>query len=271
MDYVEKEALSVPEAVFAAARVLGIDEKDAQVRIISAPGARRVKVLVGKPGVTLPEGGSAPTAGASSASSPSTGSGQAHESEAREPRAPREERGDRGGRGDRGDRPSYSSAPAAIERTAPSQAQAEAAKADLEKLLALMGTPGQVELKERAGNTVLNILSPEHEALLIGRRGQTAEAMQHILLEMLNRREGATGLYLVVDVADYHGRAEERLIEKARTLAAKVMEEGGEQSMGPLSSAERRVVHLELKPMEGLETFSVGNSSIKKLIIKRKG
>ncbi len=260
MDYIEKEALSVPEAVFAAARALGIEEADAQVRVISAPGARRVKVLVGKPGVTLPETGSAPAASSSSASEAPA--------EAREPRAPREERGDRG---DRGGRPSYSSAPAAVERTAPSQSQAEAAKADLEKLLALMGTPGQVELKERAGNTVLNILSPEHEALLIGRRGQTAEAMQHILLEMLNRRENATGLYLVVDVADYHGRAEERLIEKARTLAAKVMEEGGEQSMGPLSSAERRVVHLELKPMEGLETFSVGNSSIKKLIIKRKG
>jgi predicted RNA-binding protein Jag len=41
--------------------------------------------------------------------------------------------------------------------------------------------------------------------------------------------------------------------------------------MGPLSSAERRVVHMELKPMEGIETFSVGNSSTKKLIIKRKG
>lgn len=258
MDYIEKEALSVPEAVFAAARALGIEEADAQVRVISAPGARRVKVLVGKPGVTLPEvsASSAQDQAASSSSAPA---------EAREPRAPREERGDRGGR------PSYSSAPAAVERTAPSQAQAQAAKADLEKLLALMGTPGQVELKERAGNTVLNILSPEHEALLIGRRGQTAEAMQHILLEMLNRRENATGLYLVVDVADYHGRAEERLIEKARSLAAKVMEEGGEQSMGPLSSAERRVVHMELKPMEGLETFSVGSSSIKKLIIKRKG
>lgn len=268
MDYIEKEALSVPEAVFAAARVLGIDEKDAQVRVLSAPGARRVKVLVGKPGITLPETGSAPAASSSSSSDAP--------SEAREPRPSvssgqaREERGERGG--DRRDgRPSYGSAPAAVERTAPSQAQAEAAKADLEKLLALMGTPGQVELKERAGNTVLNILSPEHEALLIGRRGQTAEAMQHLVLEMLNRREGATGLYLVVDVADYHGRAEERLIEKARALAAKVMEEGGEQSMGPLSSAERRVVHLELKPMEGLETFSVGNSSIKKLIIKRKG
>jgi len=257
MDYIEKEALSVPEAVFAAARALGIEEADAQVKVLSAPGARRVRVLVGKPGVALPEG-SAP-ASAPSAAPAATAS---FEPRSESPRRSQDERRD-GGRG------GYSSPP--VERVAPSADQAQAAKADLEKLLALMGTPGQVELKERAGNTVLNIVSPEHESLLIGRRGQTAEAMQHLVLEMLNRREGSAGLYLVVDVADYHGRAEERLIQKARELAAKVREEGGEQSMGPLSSAERRVVHLELKPMEDLETFSVGNSSIKKLIIKKKG
>lgn len=251
MDYIEKEALSVPEAVFAAARALGIDESEAQVKVLSAPGARRVKVLVGKPGVTLPEGSAAPAA----AEAPSA---------SRESQAPREPRRDySAGRGDQ-------SAPA-VQRTAPTTAQAQAAKADLEKLLQLMATPGEVELKERAGNTVLNIIAPTHESLLIGRRGQTAEAMQHLVLEMMQRREKDGALYLVVDVADYHGRAEERLIEKARSLAAKVLAEGGEESMGPLSSAERRVVHVELKPMDGIETYSVGNSSTKKLIIKRKG
>jgi spoIIIJ-associated protein len=257
MDYIEKEALSVPEAVFAAARALGIDEKDAQVQVLSAAGARRVKVRVGIPGAVMP---------AADAPSPSAGSGQVpgprEEGSGEEPR--RDERRDQfSGRSD------YS-APAVV-RTAPNTAQAQAAKADLEQLLTLMATPGQVELKERAGNVVLNIVAPAHESILIGRRGQTAEAMQHLVLEMMQRREKDGALYLVVDVADYHGRAEERLIEKARTLAAKVLAEGGEESMGPLSSAERRVVHVELKPMDGIETYSVGNSSTKKLIIKRKG
>jgi spoIIIJ-associated protein len=254
MDYVEKEALSVPEAVFSGARALGIDEKDAQVQVLSAPGARRVKVRVGIPGAVMPS---------VEVAAVSTNTGQV---------ASREEHGERPEREGRRDysagRSDFSS-PAPI-RNAPSESQAQSAKADLEKLLSLMATPGQVELKERAGNTVLNIVSPAHESVLIGRRGQTAEALQHLVLEMMQRREKDAGLYLVVDVADYHGRAEERLIEKARTLAAKVLAEGGEESMGPLSSAERRVVHVELKPMEGIETFSVGNSSTKKLIIKRK-
>jgi spoIIIJ-associated protein len=264
MDYVEKEALSIPEAVFSAARALGIDEKDAQVQVLSAPGARRVKVRVGIPGAVMPAA-DAPSAGVSHEAP--AGSGHA---EAREERPERSERPDREPRRDYAAGRSDFSSPAPV-RNAPSQAQAQSAKADLEKLLGLMATPGQVELKERAGNTVLNIVSPAHESILIGRRGQTAEALQHLVLEMMQRREKDAALYLVVDVADYHGRAEERLIEKARSLAAKVLAEGGEESMGPLSSAERRVVHVELKPMDGIETFSVGNSSTKKLIIKRKG
>lgn len=245
-DYIEKEALSVPEAVFAAARVLGIEEKDAQVQVLSAPGARRVKVRVGKPGITMPPADQ-PMAEAPRETAP-----------AREERAPREERND------------YRPSQPAIERKAPNAEQAGKAKADLERLLAAMGTPGTVEQKERAGNVVLNIVAPEHESLLIGRRGQTAEALQHLVLEFMHHREGDPSLYLTVDVADYHGRAEQRLIEKALAAAEQVKAEGGEVSLGQLSSAERRIVHVTLKPLDGVESFSVGTGSVKKLVVKAK-
>lgn len=247
-DYIEKEALSVPEAVFAAARVLGIEEKDAQVQVLSAPGARRVKVRVGKPGVAMPPADQ-PMAEAPRESAPARPS---------DDRAPREERND------------YRPSQPAIERNAPNAEQAGRAKADLERLLAAMGTPGTVEQKERAGNVVLNIVAPEHESLLIGRRGQTAEALQHLVLEFMHHREGDPSLYLTVDVADYHGRAEQRLIEKALAAAEQVKKDGGEVSLGQLSSAERRIVHVTLKPLEGVETFSVGSGSVKKLVVQAK-
>ena len=75
MDYIEKEGLSVAEAVFSACRTLEIDEKVAQVQVLSAPGSRRVKVRVGKPGVVMPSGdgnGNGPSHGAPSA--PAAGS-----------------------------------------------------------------------------------------------------------------------------------------------------------------------------------------------------
>jgi spoIIIJ-associated protein len=249
MEFIEKEGLSVPEAVFAAARALGIDEKDAQVQVLSAPGARRVKVRVAPKGVELPPvENAAPAPGVARSAAPSV-----------EPPA-----------AERVQRPS-DYVPVVSQRKAPDATQAARAAGDLEQLLKAMGTPGTVEIKERAGNVVLNVVAPEHENLLIGRRGQTAEALQTLVNEFMFRREGDGELFVAVDVADYHGRQEMRLIEKAKALAEQVLKEGGQVSMGQLSSAERRVVHLTLKAMEGVESFSVGQGSVKKLVIQKKG
>ena len=123
MDFVEKEALSVPEAVFAAARVLGIEEKDAQVQVLSAGGARRVKVRVGKPGVQMPPVDAPPAQSERQEARPErTERAERPEREERHERAPREERRDR----QAGD----SQAPM-VQRQAPNADQATRAQADL--------------------------------------------------------------------------------------------------------------------------------------------
>lgn len=252
MDYIEKEALSIPEAVFAAALVLGIDEKEAQVQILSAPGARRVKVRVGRPGVILPAVDSA-TATIPVAIAPQTSPGVSRVSQA------------------------YSHASSSGpqfqnrgERTPPSSTVAEVLRTDLEQLLTLMGTPSKVEIKTHAGNTVFNFIG-NFEGLLIGKRGMTLDALQSVALQMLYTATGNHDSYVVVDVADYRTRQERKLMDKARELANQTLIDGQEQIMGSLSSAERRVVHLEIKSMEGVESFSVGNGSTKKVVIKKKG
>jgi spoIIIJ-associated protein len=253
MEYIEKEGLSVPEAVFAAALALGIDEKDAQVQVLSGPGARRVRVRVGIPGAVLPAVGEAQKDAAAGGGHPGA--------------QPVSERPDRA---EHYEKPADYASQAPV-RNVPDAGQARRAADDLERLLAAMGTPGAVECKERAGNVVLNVLSPEHENLLIGRRGQTAEALQTLINEFMGRREGDPGLYVVVDVADYHGRQEQRLVEKALALAQQVLADGAQASMGQLSSVERRVVHMTLKSVAGVESFSVGQGSVKKLVIQKKG
>jgi spoIIIJ-associated protein len=249
MDFIEKEGLSVPEAVFAAARALGIEEKDAQVQVLSQPGARRVKVRVGIPGAVLPAVG----APAPEAARPSFSQAEAQ---------PQHE--------ERYEKPADYGSTAPL-RKAPDAGQALRAAEDLERLLAAMGTPATVERKERAGNVVLNVQSSEHENLLIGRRGQTAEALQTLVNEFMGRREGDASLFVSVDVADYHGRQEQRLVEKALALAEQVLKDGGQASMGQLSSMERRVVHMTLKTIDGVESFSVGQGSVKKLVVQKKG
>jgi spoIIIJ-associated protein len=243
MDYIEKEALSIPEAVFSAAMALGIEEKDAQVQVLSAPGSRRVKVRVGRPGAVLP---AVEVLAAAAPAEPA-----AQHAAAPAPQA------------------SYAPSRGGSERLPPSQAQAEALRADVEELLRLMGTPSQVEIKSHAGNTVLN-LTGEFEGLLIGKRGMTLDAFQSVVQQMLFKASANPDLYVVVDVADYRTRQERKLMDKARDLANQVLAEGGEQTMGSLSPAERRVVHLEIKGMEGVESFSVGSGSSKKVVIKKK-
>ncbi len=212
-DFVEKEGPSVEEAVFSAARVLGIDPKDAQVQVLSAPGALRVRVRVARPGVPLPPAGSP-----SAAARPETGMARP----AGPAGPPRQER------------PSEAAAQPPT-RTPPGPDQAARAAEDLRRLLEVMGAPGEVEALERSGNVVLNVRSPLHENLLIGRRGQTVDALQTLINEFMGRREGDASLFVVVDVADYRGRQERKLVEKALALAAQVAEDGVQASMGPLS------------------------------------
>jgi spoIIIJ-associated protein len=252
MDIIEKEGLSVPEAVFSACMSLGIDEKDAQVQVISAPGARRVKVRVGKPGVAMPEAGAA-----SPAPAPSAPRAQAPSAAP----APYEAPGPVSKPAD------Y--APKVSVRKQPTPEQAEAARKDFEALLEKMGTPSKVEVKEHAGNVIFN-LTGEKEGLLIGKRGATLEALQDTLNAILEAATGDREVFAVVDVADYRIRQERKVMDQARQLAEMVLADGVQQSMGPLSAADRRLVHLELKPMEGIETFSVGTGSVKKVVIQKK-
>ncbi len=255
MDIIEKEGLSVPEAVFSACMSLGIDEKDAQVQVLSAAGARRVKVRVGKPGVVMPADGQiaafspapALAAAVSGSAEVSIASPSAETSYAK-PAA-------------------Y--APKTSNRPQPSLEQAEALRIDFAKALELMGTPSEVELKEHAGNRILNIVGPK-EGLLIGKRGMTLEALQHLALEMLAKATAQADLYIVVDVADYRYRQEKKLMDKAMEAAERVRSQGGQETLGPLDPAERRIIHLSLKPFDDIETFSVGDGVSKKVVIQKK-
>lgn len=259
MDIIEKEGLSVPEAVFSACMSLGIDEKDAQVQVLSAPGARRVKVRVGKPGVAMPAPGRTEGLAGEAAPTPAPAMAMASsEAPVAAVAAP-----------DTSYAKPAAYAPKTSNRPQPSLEQAEALRVDFAKALELMGTPSQVELKEHAGNRILNIVGPK-EGLLIGKRGMTLDALQHLALEMLAKATGQADLYIVVDVADYRYRQEKKLMDKALELAERVRSQGGQETLGPLDPAERRIIHLSLKPFDDIETFSVGDGVSKKVVIQKK-
>jgi len=137
----------------------------------------------------------------------------------------------------------------------------------LRTLLALMDIPAEVMTgpAEDAGQTCLRI-SSEAGGLLIGRHGQTLEALEYLVNRIVGSRDDAGGR-LVVDAEGYRERRTAELRDTAARLAARARETGHAQTMNPLGARERRVVHLALAADETVTTRSVGEGPLRRVVI----
>ncbi len=143
-----------------------------------------------------------------------------------------------------------------------------AVKEMTETLLRLMGVAAEVSVGDAGGGGVdVDIRSGEADGLLIGRKGETLAALQHVLTRMAGRRFGPGGGPIRVDVAGYRARREEHLRELARGLAERVERTGRRAMTEPLTPAERRVVHRALAGLEGVETHAAGAGVNKRVVL----
>ncbi|SRR5579871_4237284 len=137
----------------------------------------------------------------------------------------------------------------------------------LSRLLRGMSLPDKVKIqKDEDGNTVLNIEGPS-SGTLIGRHGHTLEALQYLVSKAVQRMTGDERSIVIVDVENYLERQKDKLKELAVNLAQKAKETGVEIPMRPMSSKDRRVVHLALKDHEHVTTESRGEGLRRKVVI----
>jgi spoIIIJ-associated protein len=109
---------------------------------------------------------------------------------------------------------------------------------------------------------------PEDDmSLLIGRHGQTLEAIQELTRMAVGRRLDQR-VRIIVDVEDYRKRREARLEEHARELAERVRDEGREEELEPMNSYERKLVHDAVAAVEGVETESRGVDPDRYVVIR---
>ena len=99
---------------------------------------------------------------------------------------------------------------------------------------------------------------------LIGRRGETLDNLQYMLRLMVNQKIRAW-CNIVVDVASYKSRRAEQLTQMATRIAAQVAETGRPESLEPMPSNERRIVHLTLRDHADVYTESIGESDRRKV------
>ena len=106
-------------------------------------------------------------------------------------------------------------------------------------------------------------------SVLIGRRAETLNALQYIL-GLIVSKQAESWVQVVVDVEGYRARREKQLRQLARRMAEQAIRTGRRQVLEPMSSSERRIVHLELRNVPEVISESIGEDPNRKVTISLK-
>ena len=138
------------------------------------------------------------------------------------------------------------------------EAPAERVRELIEGVLDELDLEGEVEIREDDERIEAEVVGDEDFGLLIGKRGQTIDALQLLCFQAAFR-----GLRdrkrVILDAAGYRERRKEVLTARADRAAEQALDRNVSVELDPMSAQERRVVHEHLKERSGIETFSEGD------------
>lgn len=138
------------------------------------------------------------------------------------------------------------------------QDPAERVREVVEGVLDELDLGGEVEVQEEDDRITASVEGDDDYGLLIGKRGQTIDALQLLAYQAAFR-----GLRdrkrVIVDAAGYRERRRETLTVRADRAAEQALNGNETVEMDPMSAQERRVVHEHLKDRAGVETYSEGD------------
>jgi spoIIIJ-associated protein len=135
----------------------------------------------------------------------------------------------------------------------------------LGRVNASLGLGGEVDVYER-GDEIIGSIEGEGLGLLIGRHGQTIDAVQHLAYKIASRGEPAPRR-VVIDAAGYRERRREVLHRQADKAAADAVRSGRAVALDAMSATERKVVHEHLKGRPDVETYSEGQEPDRRLVV----
>lgn len=163
-----------------------------------------------------------------------------------------------------------------VRRSAPADAdadleeQGEIAADFVDGLLARMGIEATVDPAYEDGTMYVDVLGEGRDdddmGLLIGRYGQTLEALQELTRGAVIQRTGERSR-VVVDVEDYKRRQRDRLENRAREIADRVVRTGREEELDPMNAFERKLVHDVVASVPGVTSESRGEDPERRVII----
>jgi len=135
----------------------------------------------------------------------------------------------------------------------------------LKEILSRMGIDAEVESNFVDGSTHLNIVT-DNPALLIGKHGQTLDAIERLLNCIVNRAS-LVKRRVFVNTEGYRERREERRIVMAHQVAEKVRYTDREVILPPMSARDRRIIHVVLKGDAVVSTYSQGEGEMRRVVV----
>jgi len=139
------------------------------------------------------------------------------------------------------------------------------ARGILEQILAKMHEPAAVTATQEEDRINLLIATPD-AGLLIGKQGQTLDALQYLVTKMLAKQTRGK-VRVAIDVEAYRARHNEALALLAQKYGDKVKRSGKPITLNPMNPYDRRIVHMALQGNKDLKTISRGEGLYKKVII----
>jgi spoIIIJ-associated protein len=133
-------------------------------------------------------------------------------------------------------------------------------------LLASMELEAEVSTRLEDDRAVIDVTGDDL-GVLIGRRGQTLDALQEVTRTAVQRRLRSR-VRLLVDVEGYRSRRRESLTEYARSMARRAIERGTEIELEPMNAYERKLVHDAVAEIEGASSYSEGEEPNRKVIVR---
>ena len=145
------------------------------------------------------------------------------------------------------------------------------AESVVSKLLHLLDLQAQVSAHygptERDGRRNIHVdIRGNDLSVLIGRRSETLSAFQYVASLIVGKEEQQF-VQLTVDVEGYRDRREKQLIQMANRMADQVTKSGRRQTLEPMPSAERRIIHIALRDHPAVKTESTGEEPYRKVMI----
>jgi len=135
----------------------------------------------------------------------------------------------------------------------------------LERVVDALDVNGAIEVDED-DERILGTVDAEDVGLLIGRRGQTIDAVQLLCYRAAFRGSGDRKR-VTVDAAGYRERRREMISGQADRAAERALKSGKEIELEPMSPTERKIVHDHLVERAGIETFSEGEEPERCVIV----